>query len=242
MIIDIPPSLIDHPTALHLYAFLLRDAHPKTRVYETSIRSLAKRLKTSVQRIRSAIDILEGSVLITHSATHLGSIITICDSDICDTLKNGVQLCWQHTKEKERKQEKETFPPIPPYKEKEINKEKEISNNIGAGENFEKLDEEIAAIGNDSIWLDQLQLLHHVSVSSISQFLPLFRAQCIASGVSFHPSIAETKRHFSNWLRIFLKNESNNTTTRQQRMSEAANLCWNLLSEPDDGDSQTPPF
>lgn len=73
------------------------------------------------------------------------------------------------------------------------------------------LDDEIAELKCSDIWLDSLQVVHHMDKDQLKLMLDKFRLHCVANGVSCHFNIREAKQHFNNWLhkqRVFDKNTS----------------------------------
>lgn len=89
------------------------------------------------------------------------------------------------------------------------------------------LDEEIEKLKTETVWLDQLQVLHHMDIDSLRVKLDEFRLNCASDGKERHDSLSDAKQHFNNWLRIVASKSYNNATdkpTRQNRRS------GNLLS------------
>jgi hypothetical protein len=80
------------------------------------------------------------------------------------------------------------------------------------------LEEEISLMKTDEIWLDQLQVLHHIDSSVLINRLDDFKAQCLADGKeNGHNSIADAKQHFNNWLR---KTKRNYDTPKPDRHNQ----------------------
>lgn len=64
------------------------------------------------------------------------------------------------------------------------------------------LDKEIEQLRNDEVWLDQLQVLHSMTIDEMRACMDDFRAQCVADGKDRHQSLQDAKQHFNSWLRI----------------------------------------
>lgn len=112
------------------------------------------------------------------------------------------------------------------YKEKKtttnvVVKEKatppEVSNKIQKV----SIKEEIAFLKAETIWLNNLTILHNADVSTLIVKLDDFYIHCIAEGKESHDSIKDAKSHFNSWLRIQKQQESNNKngekTNKQRR-------------------------
>ena len=63
------------------------------------------------------------------------------------------------------------------------------------------IDAEIEELKQSSIWLEQLQMLHHLPAEILKQKLDEFRLQCLTDGIEHHTNIRDAKQHFNNWLR-----------------------------------------
>lgn len=82
------------------------------------------------------------------------------------------------------------------------------------------LDDEVKSMKGDSVWLDQLQVLHHMDVESLRARLDEFLLNCKADGMSYHPGgMRDAKSHFNSWLRIVnkQKQEENDTNSTRQK-------------------------
>ncbi|MGM9695016.1 MAG: DUF4373 domain-containing protein [Alloprevotella sp.] len=85
------------------------------------------------------------------------------------------------------------------------------------------IDDEVNEMKNESIWLEQIAMLHHTKVSSMVARLDEFRLQCLADGKQHHESLADAKQHFNAWLRIVL-NIKTNENVRKGREVRRPNL------------------
>ncbi len=82
--------------------------------------------------------------------------------------------------------------------------------------NSNKIDIEVDALKNDDLWLDQLQVVHHIDKDKLKSFLDDFRLQCITDGKFYHSSITDAKKHFNAWLRIILSDNNDNIKSKRQ--------------------------
>lgn len=85
------------------------------------------------------------------------------------------------------------------------------------------VDEEIRLMSAEEVWLDQLQVLHSISVEAIRSRFPGFRAQCIADGKTGHQNLADAKKHFNAWLRI-AKNSNDNGRQQDERQPASKDM------------------
>lgn len=88
------------------------------------------------------------------------------------------------------------------------------------------LDEEIEALKNETAWLDQLQVLHHMDVEELCKRLDEFRLHCASDGKERHESLSDAKQHFNNWLRIVAGKKQNEDVTirTEQRNKRRGNI------------------
>ena len=87
------------------------------------------------------------------------------------------------------------------------------------------LEEEISALKADTIWLDQLQVLHHTPSDELLRRLDGFKLQCAADGLERHTGgIRDAKSHFNNWLRIKLKEEDDDKNRTRKNSDRRGNL------------------
>lgn len=78
------------------------------------------------------------------------------------------------------------------------------------------LDEEISTLKCQSIWLDNLQALHHMDADRLKEKLDEFRMHCVAEGKEHHDGLTDAKQHFNNWLRIVAAKQDKNAENRQE--------------------------
>ena len=94
------------------------------------------------------------------------------------------------------------------------------------------LDEEIVELKKDECWLDQLQVLHHMDISSLRNSLDDFKVQCLADGKTRHSSLQDAKQHFNSWLRIV--NEKNRKKDDKVRPDSRNQRRGNLLKSDEE--------
>lgn len=78
------------------------------------------------------------------------------------------------------------------------------------------LEQEIEMLKNEDVWLDQLQVLHHMDVNALHGMLDEFKAQCVADGKECHSSLQDAKQHFNSWLRIVLNSKTKKDDSLQR--------------------------
>ena len=126
--------------------------------------------------------------------------------------------------------EKEFLPPETP--QSKVKKIKETSTVVeekkksSPPETYLTLNDEIETLKGDTIWLDQLQVLHHMDLEELRKRLDKFKLHCASDGKERHDSLSDAKQHFNNWLRIVAaKKQNENVTIRaEQRNKRRGNL------------------
>ena len=78
------------------------------------------------------------------------------------------------------------------------------------------LEEEISTLKVQSVWLNNLQALHHMDVERLKEKLDEFCLHCKADGLDRHDSLKDAKQHFNNWLRIVAAKQDKNAENRQE--------------------------
>lgn len=65
-----------------------------------------------------------------------------------------------------------------------------------------RLDQELAAMERDTVWLEALSKKTHKSISELVSFLPAFRERCVLKGYisGGHKDMADAYGHFESWL------------------------------------------
>lgn len=93
-----------------------------------------------------------------------------------------------------------------------IEKKQSVKQNNTTG-----IDKEIEELKLSCVWLDNLQILHHLPKDVLINKLDDFKLQCLADGIEEHANIRDAKQHFNNWLRKMQNNESNRQETKNRR-------------------------
>ena len=100
------------------------------------------------------------------------------------------------------------------------------------------LESEIKLLKNEGIWLDQLQVLHSMSVAELHRCLDDFKAQCVADGKEGHLSLQDAKSHFNSWLRIIKnKNQKNNASDRSSKSNKRRGVILSTDEKKTYGDT-----
>ena len=106
-----------------------------------------------------------------------------------------------------------------------VNVIKEKTDYVGKKENDDaaNIDQEIALLKTQEIWLQDLERHHHLSHDNLIRWLDQFLSFCKADGHTYHPGgIRDAKSHFNNWLTIQLaKNGKQTTIDRRSRTNIA---------------------
>lgn len=97
------------------------------------------------------------------------------------------------------------------------------------------IETEIEALKSDDIWLDQLQVLHHVDKQNLIARLADFRLQCLADGKECHTSLQDAKKHFNAWLNKNKNSPPNDNNTPQRCNQRRGHLL--KADEPQDYNS-----
>lgn len=70
----------------------------------------------------------------------------------------------------------------------------------------DELDAECERISREEIWLEQIAMKYNLNRLEIYKYIEDFKMECRTSDKLHHDNISDVKRHFNNWLRIYLKN------------------------------------
>lgn len=84
-------------------------------------------------------------------------------------------------------------------KEKEIKEKYSTTNRTREEDLFSA---EIVQMKDSPIWLEHIRMKHKVSPEEIEGLLEEFADDCRCNGMTQHQDLADTQRHFNNWLRI----------------------------------------
>ena len=130
-------------------------------------------------------------------------------TDDTGTDKPSTGTSRKGTAKKRTAAKKPKEPPLPPYQPYTLT-----------------LDEEIEALRNETAWLEQLQVLHHMDVEELCKRLDEFRLHCASDGKERHESLSDAKQHFNNWLRIVAGKKQNEDVTirTEQRNKRRGNI------------------
>ena len=115
---------------------------------------------------------------------------------------------------------------------KEKKKKEKTTDVVKKNSSTPSIDDEVGQMKKESIWLEQIAMLHHTEVSSMVARLDEFRLQCLADGKQHHESLADAKQHFNAWLRIVL-NIKANENLRKGRDNRRPNLKVSATEKED---------
>ena len=74
---------------------------------------------------------------------------------------------------------------------------------------------EVQKLSESQYWLENVAMRFHLSIPQIQEHLAAFAIDCRSRGTEKHDNIQDAQRHFNDWLRIQLKNTSDNGNDRQ---------------------------
>jgi hypothetical protein len=219
--------------AASLFAYLVGMADKEGK-YECSLRGLAKVTGLSVQQVRTLLLCYQSTQLITQSATHLSTQITICKRGSYRVFKNTNQHTSQHTKQHTK--ESPLSPPldvspIPPSLSPPIIPQ-ESTIHQSACERFEAwLSEHCPYIRK------HYKMMTEAELGKLKQQYgsELIAETCsdIENRIDLRKKYPHLYRTLLNWLKK--RNENNRTTnpstTREERLQQAAQLVYRLGEE-----------
>lgn len=109
--------------------------------------------------------------------------------------------------------------------EKHVTTAKNIKTDCMATEQNEKLADELQQLRSQPIWLETVAMRFHLTVEQVTARLDEFALDCRSRGTLSHDSMQDAQRHFNDWLRIQLNNNSNGTDRKasdKRRPAKAA--------------------
>lgn len=94
----------------------------------------------------------------------------------------------------------------------------EVLQNLEIGkqkgkQSLQELESDLKDFLNDEIWIDGFCKNHDIQKSQLPELLEKFKIECISSGKISHIDYQDTKKHFHNWLRIYLQQSQNISKT-----------------------------
>ena len=103
-----------------------------------------------------------------------------------------------------------------------------IDNNISStttnAHAKDKLLSEIDELKNDRIWIEPICMKHKINLSELDVLFDAFILECQCNAVTGHIDIADAKRHFNSWLRIYKSKENGtNSNSKQQENNKQPN-------------------
>lgn len=218
--------------AASFFAYLVGMADKEGK-YECSLRGLAKVTGLSVQQVRTLLLCYQSTQLITQSATHQSTQITICKRGSCRVFKNTNQHTSQHTQ-----QHTKESPPLPPsnvsptppsYTPPIIPKE---THSLSACERFAAwLSSECPYIATH---------LKPITDAELDKLKQQFSTEAIMEVCHEMENRKDLRKRYTNLYRTLLnwlkkRNENNRTThpttTKEQRLQSAYGLMQRMAAE-----------
>ncbi len=89
------------------------------------------------------------------------------------------------------------------------------------------IDGDISMLRGSPSWLEQIMMRHKVTEPDLDVLFGEFAAECRCNGLERHVDINDAKRHFNNWLRIYIRQQrnQNGTKDRGHRPSASENIA-----------------
>lgn len=201
------------PTACKLLLFIL-DNEGEISVPQ---RFLAQLLKMSYSQIRTATDSLVRNGIIAQSVTQSiaqsrGTTNLCFTSDYIEYLKRqqrNLQRNTSQTGEKEKTNEKENFPPHPPYKEKENKKEKELlllTPSQSSGEQKQLTLDKIEQLRNE-VETSQIKIEQYCRLLGLDRLTFIRLANEVLDEWLINEDTDITWKHLTNHMRVKLRNK-----------------------------------
>lgn len=219
--------------AASLFAYLVGMADKEGK-YECSLRGLAKVTGLSVQQVRTLLLCYQSTQLITQSATHQSTQITICKRGSCRSFKNTNQHTSQHTK-----QHTKESPPSSPL---DVSPHTPLLN---PPYNPPKETHSLSACERFAAWLSSecpyiATHLKPITDAELDKLKQQFSTEAIMEVCHEMENRKDLRKRYTNLYRTLLnwlkkRNENNRTTntptTKEQRVQSAYNLMQRMAAE-----------
>lgn len=116
-----------------------------------------------------------------------------------------------------------------PIEEETTQPQTELPTPTYKEEDKEQINNTIEALRNETIWQEQVMMTHALSQMQMQEYLNEFKSHCILNGKETHTSLADAKKHFSNWLKFKPPKTENNETIRNIKYDNrrGVTLCPN---------------
>lgn len=221
------------PEMLQVFIFLLTKANYKDNLWQgklirrgqlvTTVDDIRIHTKLTPQKIRTCLKRLQSTNEISQKSTNRFTLITICNYDRYQVEETTEQ---QTTNKQITNNQQTTNKPI--YtEEKEYNN---IYHSITCARARDSLEQCLDELLADRSWLEavlyNVRSLGYKQVFELDEYLKLFFSKLKAEGETFK-ELSDAKHHFSNWITIYLKNETNRTTYQVSRKQEANDYILN---------------
>ena len=95
------------------------------------------------------------------------------------------------------------------------------------GNQSDGIDGDISMLRGSPSWLEQIMMRHKGTEPDLDVLFGEFAAECRCNGLERHVDINDAKRHFNNWLRIYIRQQrnQNGTKDRGHRPSASENIA-----------------
>lgn len=190
----------------------------------TSLTTLQKETGLTIRAIRTGLKRLTKCHTIDTQSDTRFTIITICNydnyqyfSEASDT-RNDKQVTHEVTTTKEEYI-------LSSSTTSTVRAREGLSSSSGVRP--DGIDGDISMLRGSPSWLEQIMMRHKVTEPDLDVLFGEFAAECRCNGLERHVDINDAKRHFNNWLRIYIRQQrnQNGTKDRGHRPSASENIA-----------------
>lgn len=75
---------------------------------------------------------------------------------------------------------------------------------------------DVEEMKKDTMWQEMICMKHKLKLQDLDELFDEFVLECNCGAIECHQNIADAKKHFHSWLRIYLKNKRNGTNTNRR--------------------------
>lgn len=236
----------DNSEMVHLLIYFLLKANHKANMWRgvevlpgqfiTTLPDIKKDTGISVQSVRTCLDRLKSTGVITDRSTNKFRVITICKYDSYQdsnneinsqiNMQNNIQLTdKQQTTNRHNKNEKNNILPLTPTYTCAHEAEVEVDLNVC-----------LDALLNERVWLEQFCMNKHLTPQRFVVHLKSFFAELQNRGET-SKSIKDAKFHFSNW---FKTNKLNETDRKLSKADKTRNIIADIANNAEESPDNLP--
>lgn len=233
----------DNSEMVHLLIYFLLKANHKANMWRgvellpgqfiSTLPDIKKDTGISVQSVRTCLDRLKSTGVITDRSTNKFRVITICnyesyqdsnnDTNSQINMQNNIQLTdKQQTTNRHNKNENNNILLAPAY--------------ICAREAEVDLDVCFDSLLSERIWLEQFCMNNHLTPQTFAVHLKNFFAELQNRGET-SKTIKDAKFHFSNW---FKTNKINETDRKLSKADKTRNLIADIANSTEESPDNLP--